>query len=162
MLATPPRKAPRSSASTRPFSFSSAIRVEVCGREHRVPLSAQALALLNNVSRMGEIVFAGRKHDSALSDMSLTAVLRRMGRAEITVHGFRSTFRDWCAESIANSFPREVCEHALAHSLPDKVEAAYRRGDLLEKRVKLMQAWADYCATIPTAASVTAIRGSGV
>lgn len=130
------------------------------GREHRVPLSAQALALLNSAPGMGEIVFPGRKHDSALSDMSLTAVLRRMGCAEITVHGFRSTFRDWCAESVANSFPREVCEHALAHSLPDKVEAAYRRGDLLEKRVMLMQAWADYCATIPTAAKVTSIRGN--
>jgi integrase len=80
-----------------------------------------------------------------LSDMSLTAALRRMGRGDITIHGFRSTFRDWCAESLGNSFPRDVCEHALAHSLPDRVEAAYRRGDLLEKRLMLMQAWADYC-----------------
>jgi integrase len=74
------------------------------------------------------------------------------------VHGFRSTFRDWCAESVANSFPREVCEHALPHSLPDKVEAAYRRGDLIEKRTLLMQAWAGYCAEIPTGAKVTPIR----
>lgn len=129
------------------------------GREHRVPLSTAALALLGAAPRLDALVFPGRKHGSALSDMSLTAVLRRMERHDITVHGFRSTFRDWCAESVANSFPREVCEHALAHSLPDKVEAAYRRGDLLEKRVMLMQAWADYCATIPTAATVTAIRG---
>jgi integrase len=77
--------------------------------------------------------------------MSLTAVLRRMGRSDITIHGFRSSFRDWCAEAVGNSFPREVCEHALAHSLPDRVEAAYRRGDLLDKRVMLMQAWAEYC-----------------
>lgn len=131
-------------------------------REHRVPLSSFALTLLKSIPRLHERIFPGRKQDTALSDMSLTAVLRRMGRADITVHGFRSTFRDWCAESVANSFPREVCEHALAHSLPDKVEAAYRRGDLLEKRVKLMQAWADYCATIPTAATVTAIRGNVV
>ena len=130
------------------------------GKEHRVPLSTAALALLTAMPRLGALVFPGRVHDTALSDMSLTAVLRRMGRADITIHGFRSSFRDWCAESVANSFPREVCEHALAHSLPDKVEAAYRRGDLLEKRVMLMQAWADYCATIPTAATVIAIRGN--
>ena len=129
------------------------------GKEHRVPLSIPALALLSTMPRLGDLIFAGRKHDTALSDMSLTAVLRRMERADITIHGFRSSFRDWCAESVANSFPREVCEHALAHSLPDKVEAAYRRGDLLEKRVMLMEAWADYCATIPTAGTVTAIRG---
>ena len=84
-------------------------------------------------------------------------MLRRMGRQEITIHGFRSTFRDWCAESVANSFPREVCEHALAHSLPDKVEAAYRRGDLLEKRVMLMQAWASFCAQTAPAPIVSTI-----
>ena len=92
----------------------------------------------------------------------VTAVLRRMARNDITVHGFRSTFRDWCSESVANSFPREVCEHALAHSLPDKIEAAYRRGDLIEKRALLMQAWADYCATIQPVAKVTQIRGATV
>lgn len=119
------------------------------GREHRVPLSTAVLDLLKAAPRLGEIVFPGRGKDSALSDMSLTAVLRRMGREEITVHGFRSTFRDWCSESVANSFPREVCEHALAHSLPDKVEAAYRRGDLLDKRKMLMQVWSDYCSAVP-------------
>jgi len=129
-------------------------------REHRVPLSVAALALLESMPRMGDLVFVGMKPGAPLSDMSLTAVLRRMNRGDITVHGFRSSFRDWCAESVANSFPREVCEHALAHSLPDKVEAAYRRGDLIEKRTLLMQAWADYCETIPAVASVTPIRGS--
>lgn len=119
------------------------------GREHRVPLSTSAVALLRAAPRIDEIVFPGQRAETQLSDMSLTAVLRRMGRKEITVHGFRSTFRDWCAESVGNSFPREVCEHALAHSLPDKVEAAYRRGDLIEKRKVLMQVWADYCATVP-------------
>jgi len=126
-------------------------------KEHRVPLSKHAVALLKKLPREGDLVFPGAKEGKALSDMSLTAVLRRMQRADITVHGFRSTFRDWCAESTG--FPREVCEHALAHSLPDKVEAAYRRGDLLDKRILLMQAWADYCAQPATAASVTPIRG---
>lgn len=78
-----------------------------------------------------------------LSDMSLTAVLRRMGRKGVTRHGFRSTFRDWARETTA--FAREVIEHALAHQLRDKVEAAYQRGDLFRKRVELMQDWADYC-----------------
>ncbi len=129
------------------------------GKEHRVPLAASAIALLNELPREGEPVFPGAKEHTGLSDMSLTAVLRRMKRTDITVHGFRSTFRDWCAEST--NFPREVCEHALAHSLPDKVEAAYRRGDLIDKRVQLMKAWADYCAqpaAKATAAVVTAIR----
>jgi integrase len=119
------------------------------GREHRVPLAAPVLALLKAMPRVSAFVFPGQREASPLSDMSLTAVLRRMERKEITVHGFRSTFRDWCSESVANSFPREVCEHALAHSLPDKVEAAYRRGDLLDKRKMLMQVWADYCAVAP-------------
>lgn len=130
------------------------------GREHRIPLSDAALALLKAMPRVDDFIFPGRSKGSTLSDMSLTAVLRRMDRPDITVHGFRSTFRDWCAESVANSFPREVCEHALAHSLLDKVEAAYRRGDLLEKRIMLMQIWADFCATVPAAAKVTPIRGA--
>ncbi|GJI92303.1 tyrosine-type recombinase/integrase [Duganella hordei] len=116
------------------------------GKEHRIPLSTGAMALLRSLERTGDVVFPGRDKETPLSDMSMTLVLRRMGRGDITVHGFRSSFRDWCAEAAGNSFSREVCEHALAHSLPDKVEAAYRRGDLLEKRVLLMQAWADFCA----------------
>ncbi len=130
-------------------------------REHRVPLSKAAVTLLKATPRMGELIFPGAKEGKPLSDRSLTSVLRRMERRDITVHGFRSTFRDWCAESVANAFPREVCEHALAHSLPDKVEAAYRRGDLLEKRILLMQAWAKYCAqpaAETSAATVTPIR----
>jgi integrase len=114
-------------------------------KEHRVPLSTAAMALLAAIPHRDGLIFLGRYENAALSDMSLTAVLRGMGRGDITIHGFRSSFRDWCAEAVGNSFPREVCEHALAHSLPDRVEAAYRRGDLLEKRVMLMQAWADYC-----------------
>jgi integrase len=115
------------------------------GRQHRVPLSDAAMSLLASTPRSSAFVFPGRDSKTPLSDMSLTAVLRRMGRGDITVHGFRSTFRDWCAEYGSNSFSRDVCEHALAHSLPDKTEAAYQRGDLLEKRVRLMQAWSDYC-----------------
>lgn len=115
------------------------------GKEHRVPLSEGALALLRSQEHKDGHVFAGRDPHVALSDMSLTAVLRRMKRPDITVHGFRSSFRDWCSEAEGNAFSREVCEHALAHSLPDKVEAAYRRGDLIEKRISLMQAWCNYC-----------------
>jgi integrase len=129
-------------------------------QEFRVPLSSAALALLGSLPRTGELVFPGRKADSPQSDMTLTAVLRRMEREDISVHGFRSTFRDWCSESLANSFPHEVVEQALAHTLPNKVEAAYRRGDLLAKRSLLMQAWADYCMTVPTPASVTPLRAN--
>lgn len=113
------------------------------GRAHRVPLSPSALALLRAQPGGGAQVFPG-KRGGPLSDMTLTAVLRRMGRSEITVHGFRSTFRDWCAEYVPNAFPREVCEYALAHYVSDKVEAAYRRGDLLDKRRALMDAWAAF------------------
>jgi integrase len=84
------------------------------GKEHRVPLSTAAIAVLHQMPRESAFIFFGRTHDTELSDMSLIAVLRRMGRGDITVHGFRSTFRDWCSEAAGNSFSREVCEHALA------------------------------------------------
>jgi len=120
------------------------------GREHRVPLSDSALDVLGAV-RLGEpaadaFVFPSpiRTRPTPLSDMTLTAVLRRMNRDDLTVHGFRSTFRDWAAESTG--YPREVAEAALAHTLSDKVEAAYRRGDLIEKRARLMADWACFCA----------------
>jgi integrase len=85
----------------------------------------------------------------------MTAVLRRMGRDDLTVHGFRSTFRDWAAERT--SFPAEVVEMALAHVVENKVEAAYRRGDLFDKRRRLMTAWGEYCARVPRA--VVSLRG---
>ena len=132
------------------------------GVEHRVPLADAVVELLRQMPRIEgcDLVFPGMK-GKPLSDMSLTAVLRRMKRDDITVHGMRSSFRDWASESSASSFGREAAEHALAHSLPDKVEAAYRRGDLFERRIGLMQAWSDYCATTSaTAATVTQIRGS--
>ncbi|NQW10882.1 MAG: integrase arm-type DNA-binding domain-containing protein [Alphaproteobacteria bacterium] len=107
-------------------------------KEHRVPLTPQALALLGDKGEPDNLVFPGERKGKPLSDMSLTAVLRRMGRSE-TVHGFRSTFRDWAGETT--SFPREVIEAALAHRLKDKAEAAYARGDLFAKRRDLMEQW---------------------
>jgi integrase len=92
------------------------------------------------------LVFLGQKHGTPLSDMTLTAVLRRMGRNDMTAHGFRSTFRDWAAENTHH--PNHVVELALAHAIGDKVEAAYRRGDLFEKRQALMDDWAAYLETL--------------
>jgi integrase len=128
--------------------------------EFRVPLSSAVLALLSTLPRSGPLIFPGRSVGKPQSDMTLTAVLRRMNREDISVHGFRSTFRDWCSECLTNSFPHEVIEQALAHTLTNKTEAAYRRGDLLAKRATLMQAWSDYCMTVPTPASVTPIRAN--
>jgi integrase len=82
--------------------------------------------------------------------MAMIMLLRRLKRSDLTVHGFRSTFRDWCAE--ATNHPREVAEQALAHTLSDRVEAAYRRGDLFEKRRRLMEDWAKFCSTAATPA----------
>jgi integrase len=94
--------------------------------------------------RATDFVFAGGKFGRPLSEMALLMLLRRMERADVTVHGFRSSFRDWAAERT--SFAREVAELALAHTIPNAVEAAYRRGDLFEKRRRLMDDWARYCA----------------
>ena len=115
------------------------------GREHRVALSERAIAVLSAMreTRQSEFVFSGRRIDRPLSNMALLAVLKRMGRSDLTVHGFRSSFRDWAAERTNHS--RDVVEMALAHSIGDKVEAAYRRGDLFEKRVLLMEEWAQHC-----------------
>jgi integrase len=116
------------------------------GREHRVPLSRAAIALLKNMRSTGrnDLVFPGERRGKPLSNMSMLMTLRRMGRNDLTAHGFRSTFRDWAAE--CTDFPREVAEAALAHVVGDKVDAAYRRGDLFEKR-RLMDAWAVHCQT---------------
>jgi integrase len=112
-------------------------------REHRVPLSPRAITLLRALPREdgNEFVFLGSS--AGISDMAMTAVLRRMERGDITVHGFRSTFSDWAHEQTP--FPKVVIDMALAHVIGDKVEAAYRRGDLFAKRRQLMQAWAKYC-----------------
>lgn len=129
------------------------------GREHRVPLSDAAMDILRgmDVAKKGpaSFVFPGNRQGRPLSDMALTAVLRRMKRSDLTVHGFRSTFRDWCGD--ATSYPREVAEAALAHALRDKVEAAYRRSTALERRRALMADWAGQCGRLP--AEVVTLRG---
>jgi integrase len=127
------------------------------GREHRVPLSPQALAILDHMRaiRVGDFVFSGGRGSQPISNMAMSMTLRRMGRGGLTVHGFRSTFRDWAAERT--NFPREVAEMALAHTVSDKVEAAYRRGDLFEKRRQLMAAWARYAASPANRAEIVAL-----
>lgn len=130
------------------------------GRAHRVPLSARVVKMLEALPRIdGEtLVFPGSKVNTPLSDMSLTMLLRRHATG-VTAHGFRSSFRDWAAETT--SYPGEVCEMALAHAVGDAVEAAYRRGDLFAKRAALMQDWATY-ATKPQEAvgTVTPLRAA--
>jgi integrase len=119
------------------------------GREHRVPLSAPALAIVRDLAetRHGDLVFpSGKRGGKTLSNRGMLSVLERMGRADITAHGFRSTFRDWAAE--LTNFPSEVAEMALAHAVSDKVEAAYRRGDMFSKRRRLADAWAEFCAMV--------------
>ncbi len=114
-------------------------------QEHRVPLSDAAVGLLAALPRIEDtdLVFPSSKPRTPLSDMTLSAVLRRCGGEDFTVHGFRSCFRDWLAEKT--NYPNEACELALAHSISNKVEAAYRRGDMLDKRFLMMNEWANYC-----------------
>jgi integrase len=136
------------------------------GREHRVPLSETALAVLEKVrplalQKEGEPnpaspVFPGPRRALPMSNMVFLMLLRRMKRHDLTVHGFRSTFSDWAAEGTA--FPRETVEMALAHAVENKVEAAYRRGDLFDKRRELMEAWARFCSA--AAGNITAIRAT--
>ncbi|NTZ06994.1 tyrosine-type recombinase/integrase [Burkholderia metallica] len=125
-------------------------------KQHRVPLSARAIALVKAQQKLkrGDYVFPGARDKKPLSNMAMLQLLERMKRNDITVHGFRSTFRDWAGETT--HYPREVCEAALAHGIKDKAEAAYARGDLFAKRAALMQDWDKYCdgkhavATPPT------------
>ena len=129
------------------------------GREHRVPLSPAALAVLARVRETTThhaVIFPNLTRGRQLSNMSMTKQLVRMNRADLTVHGFRSTFRDWAAERT--NFPSEVVEMALAHAIGNKVEAAYRRGDLFEKRRRLMDAWGDFCADVQSGADVIPMR----
>ena len=120
------------------------------GREHRVALSTTAVQLLRKLAtiRQGEFVFAGQIATKPLSNMALLMALRRMKRGDLTAHGMRSTFRDWVSE--ATDYQGELAEAALAHVVGDKTEAAYRRGDLFEKRRLLMQAWSTFIASGPT------------
>ena len=123
-------------------------------KAHRVPLSPRALTIVREMAaiRQNEFIFPGRKPHRPLSQTALLMLLRRRGYGHITGHGFRSSFRDWAAEQTSSS--REVAEMALAHTVPDAVEAAYRRGDLFQKRRKLMELWANYCGRAPGAAVI--------
>jgi integrase len=126
--------------------------------EHRVPLSEQALAVLRRVGsqKVNDVVFSGQKLGRALSNMALLMMLRRMGRQDVTAHGFRSTFRDWTAERTGVA--REVAEAALAHIVTSKAEAAYRRSDLFEKRRLLMDQWGTYCDQPMNGGAATVLR----
>ena len=140
------------------------------GIEHRVALNAEALVLLKSLDRNGDVIF--RNEDGGiLSDMTLTSTIRRMHEVRledegkgwtdangevITAHGFRSTFRDWCSE--CTNYPRDVAEMALAHTIANKVEAAYRRGDLFEKRRRLMRDWGKFSSKVLSKAKVLPIN----
>ena len=121
------------------------------GKEHRVPLSDAALDVLASLQRIegSPYLFPGQRPGRPLSNLAMLMTLRRMGRGDLTMHGFRSTFRDWAAENT--HYPREVCELALAHTVATGAEAAYWRGDVFEKRRALMTDWAVYATTVPTA-----------
>ena len=125
------------------------------GKPHRIPLSPEAAELLKTVPRNGDYVFPGVREKSMTTAAPLK-VLKAL-RPGVTAHGFRSTFRDWAADMT--SFPREVAEQALAHSLPDKTEAAYRRTDLFAKRALLMAEWARYCHSPSKNASISVLAG---
>lgn len=119
-------------------------------REHRIPLSPRCIELLNNAKAIkdgGPFVFTGRSAEKPLSNMAFLMLLRRLNRTDITAHGFRSAFRDWAAE--LTTFPRTVCEAALAHVVQDKTEAAYFRSDLFERRRALMNTWGEFANPLP-------------
>jgi integrase len=129
------------------------------GKEHRVPLSDRVLELAaTTVQADNAFIFPGGRLGQPLSNMAMLTLLRRMGRNDLTVHGFRSTFRDWASERT--NFPGEVVEMALAHTIASKTEAAYRRGDLLEKRRRLMEAWAEFCRKTAILGTVVPLRSS--
>lgn len=117
------------------------------GRAHRVPLSKEAAVIVRNMASISEqgFVFPGGRPKRPQSENAMLALLQRMGSGDVTVHGFRSTFRDWASE--VRAYPNEVVEMALAHAIESETEAAYRRGDMLEKRRVLMQDWAAYCTS---------------
>lgn len=127
-------------------------------REHRVPLSPRAVEIVRELlSQESTYVFPGARQDKPLSNMAMLALLDRLD-IDVTVHGFRSSFRDWAAERTA--FAHEVCEMALAHTIPNAAEAAYRRGDLFEKRRQLMNAWGDFVERPSAQAAVIPMRSA--
>ena len=134
------------------------------GREHRVPLSDRALAILEEMQghRCADdgFVFPGGKVGKPLSNMAFLMLLRRMNRGDLTAHGFRATFKTWASERTGSQ--NEIVEAALAHVVGSKVEQAYQRGDMFEKRRRLMQQWATFCTTAPaqeSQANVARLRG---
>jgi integrase len=148
------------------FDFDKAVWVIPADRmkvdkEHKVPLSSAALEVLTGLKEIAhnDFVFPGMRSNTSLSNMAFLQLLKRMGRHDLTAHGFRSSFRDWAAERTA--YPHEVAEMALAHAVGNKVEAAYRRGDLFDKRRKIMDDWAGFCAdNVGADGNVVAIRKS--
>lgn len=127
-------------------------------KAHRVPLSTRAVEIVRELLKLEkEFVFPGTRRGEPISNMAMLSLLDRMD-VNVTVHGFRSSFRDWAAERTA--FTHEVCEMALAHTIPNAAEAAYRRGDLFEKRAGLMTAWAEFLAAPPQAGEVIALRSA--
>jgi integrase len=131
-------------------------------KEHRVPLSDAAMAIMEAMAegrQGGEFVFRGRKRGTSITIDAFWQLLRRMKRDDLTVHGFRSTFRDWCAERT--NFPREVAEMALAHAVGDATERAYARGDLFQKRQQLAEAWARFCAAPESSGEVVPLHAAG-
>jgi integrase len=130
------------------------------GRVHRIPLSDRALEIVEKMReiRLGDFVFPSARPSRPLSNVAFFRLLRRMGRGDLTTHGFRATFRDWAAEQT--NFPREVAELALAHTIGDAVERAYQRGDMFAKRRQLADAWSRHCE-VPSAirGGVVSMRG---
>lgn len=128
------------------------------GKEHRVPLSSSACGVISGLTQVSgsDFLFPGAKLGSHLSNTSMLMALRRMNRSDLTMHGFRSTFRDWAAEST--NYPREVCEQALAHNRQDKAEAAYFRTDLFDKRRAMMDEWAEYVCSAGSKCNETPAR----
>jgi integrase len=130
------------------------------GKEHRVPLSDRCIVILKQLAeaKRGPFVFPANGPRGPISNTAMVMLLRRMKVGKLTVHGFRSAFRDWASE--ATSFPHEVCEAALAHTIKNRAESAYRRGDLLAKRAKLMNAWAEYCEPTSKGKVIPLTRGA--
>jgi integrase len=128
------------------------------GRDHRVPLSEPAAVILDPLweTRESAFVFPGQRGGRPLSSNTLLLVLRRLGRGNVTVHGFRSSFRTWAAEQT--DFPREIAEAALAHVVGDRVEFAYQRSDFFQKRWQLAEAWAKFCLTPAPVGDVLLLR----
>jgi len=132
------------------------------GKEHKVPLSAAAIAVLQELHaiRQSDYVFPGAHPGKAIGHNAPLKLLNEITGTAVTVHGFRSSFRDWAAERT--SFPREVAEAALAHAVPSQVEAAYKRTDFFDRRRRLMEAWSDYCSKPAATGKVLPIRGAKV